>query len=188
VVADAALRSLVLAGTADRLVLCGLIAEQLAESCRRLTAVHAALWDRTHLVARTLLKPLPGLAEWRRMAQFAGTLTPEQMLRDLGLDESALESAMRLRSQPGLANLDGLVAAAESGSAMLLIPGFESHRPPSESWFSGVDREGQPVVAALAAEEGDAAALADLTADLSSIARGFLGAYLHSRRTAGRPV
>jgi hypothetical protein len=39
----------------------------------------------------------------------------------------------------------------------------------------------------LGALEQDAAALADLTADLSAIARGFLGAYLDARRIAGRP-
>jgi hypothetical protein len=188
VVADAALRALVLAGSADRLILCGLIAEQLAESCRRLAAVHGALWDRRYAIARSLLAPLPGLAEWQRFARLAATLTPEQMLRDLSLDESAMESARRLRAQPDLANLGDLVAAAESGSAMLLIPGLESSRPPSESWFSGIDRGGEAVAAAIGVDESDAAALADLTAELSSIARGFLGAYLHSRRTAGRPA
>ncbi len=188
VVADAALRALVLAGTGDRLILGGLIAEQLAESCRRLTAVHHALWERMHPVARTLLEPLPGLVEWRRLVQLAGSLAPEQMLRDLSLDESAVESARRLRSQPNLAGLDELVAAAESGNAMLLIPGLESRRVASGSWFSGLSRGGETVVTELGPDEGDAAALADITADLSSIARGFLGAYLHSRRTAGRRV
>jgi hypothetical protein len=44
-VADIALRGSTTAGAADRLLLTGLIAEQLAESCRRLTAVYMALDD-----------------------------------------------------------------------------------------------------------------------------------------------
>lgn len=186
VVADAALRTLVLASTADRLVLCGLIAEQLAESCRRLTAVHGAISDRRYPIARSLMAPLPGVDEWLRLARLASALTAEQILRDLSLDDSALPAVERLRAQPDLAGLASLVAAAESGRAMVLIPGLDSHRPPAELWFSGVDRQDEPVAAALGAGEGDAAGLADLTADMCSIARGFLGAYLESRRGAGR--
>src|SRR5689334_14918065 len=77
--ADAALRSLVFSETADRATLTGLIGEQLAESCRRLTAVHGALSDRRYSIARSLLKPLPGVAEWRVFVHQAATFTPQQM-------------------------------------------------------------------------------------------------------------
>lgn len=186
VVADAALRTFVYAPPADRAVLAAVIAEQAAEAARRLCAVHAALSDRRYSIARSLLRPLPGAEAWRQFAQQAGVYSPEEMLRELSLGEGALESARKLRSQPDLAALSHLVAAAEAGMGMVLVPGIESPRGPEDAWFAGVDREGTPVANAVALGEGDAAGLADIAADLASIARGFLGAYLGARRTAGR--
>ncbi|MBI2767818.1 MAG: hypothetical protein HYX53_18130 [Chloroflexi bacterium] len=187
VVADALLRSLVLSGQNDRLILLGLLAEQLAEACRRLTAVHGGLADRRFPLARVLAGPLPGRDEWTLFVQQAATFTPEQMVRDLSLGEDALPSAQRLRAQPDLAALGGLVGAAEGGSAMLLLPPVGSRDGgPASCWFAGIDRGGEPVAAVLGSTEGDAATLADLTADICGIARGFLGSYLDARRNAGR--
>lgn len=179
VVADSLLRSLVLAGQNDRLILSGLLAEQLAEACRRLTGVYLALSDRRLPVARTLAGPLPGVARWVEFIQHAGTFTPEQMLRELGLGDEAMPSAMTLRAQPDLGSLTDLVAAAEMGSQMLLMP---NGRLSEECWFAGPTADGSYVAASLGTEEQDAATLADLTADLCSVARGFLGAYLDARR------
>jgi len=179
VVADSLLRSLVLASYNDRLILSGLLAEQLAEACRRLTGVYLALADRRYPVARSLANPLPGLDQWTAFIQAAGTLTPGQMLRELGLGGDALGAATILRAQPGLATLSDLVAAAELGSPMLLLP---NGRLSEECWFAGPTRSGGHVAASLDTEEHDAAALADLTADLCSVARGFLGSYLDARR------
>ena len=181
--ADAALRQLVFAEAGDRAVLAGLIAQELAESCRRLAAVHGALADRRYNLARTLLQPLPNAAAWRALAQQAATFTPEQMLRELSLDESALDFATRLRAQPDLAGLTNLVEAAETGSPMLLIPGRRNVA--RECWFAGVSASGEPVAASFGSKEQDAATLADLTAEFSAIARGFLGVYLDSRKNAG---
>src|SRR5260370_41580798 len=87
VVADSALRAIVTSVIGDRAILVGLLAEQLGEACRRLTAVHAALSDRRIPIARSLLAPLPGLDAWRVLTQQAGTFTPEQMLRQLSLPQ-----------------------------------------------------------------------------------------------------
>lgn len=187
VVADAVLRALVMASALDRLVLSGLIAEQLAEACRRAAAVHAALADRRYPVAASLAGPLPGVEGWRTFAQQAATFTPEQMLRELSLSDSALEAAQRLRAQPALGELDTIVAAAEAGSTMFLVPAGDTRHVPTEVLFAGRARDGEPVVVTLGAGEGDAAALADITADLSSIAVAFLGAYLDARNGYGRP-
>ena len=188
VVADSALRTLVLATRADRIVLTGLVAEQLAEACRRLTAIYVALSNRQHSIAKWLLGPLPGVEAWQEMIQDAGMLTPEQILRHLSLDDSALEYAERLRGQPDLGALTDLVAAASTGGGMLLVPWLESHRGPIEIHYAGCSVDGNNGASALVGvEESDAAHLADLTADMSSIARGFLDTYLGSRRTAGRP-
>jgi hypothetical protein len=187
VAADAALRALVTAGHNQRALLTGLIGEQLAEACRRLVAVYSALADRRHPVARSLMAPLPGPVEWAEFAQAAATMSPGQMLSRLALPESALPAAERLRSQPDLASLSRFVAAAAAGNAMFLAPGIDSRRGAVELLLAGGGLESEMVTAALGALEQDAAALADLTADLSSIARGFLGAYLDARRIAGRP-
>lgn len=184
VAADAALRTLVFSDAADRAVLVGLIAQELAEACRRLAAVHGALADRRYSIARSLMRPLPGVAEWRTLAHQAATFTPEQMLRELSLGEEALTHAQNLRSQPDLASLTDLVAAAETGNVMLLVPG--NGNIPSESWVAGVSGGGDSVAAAFGADESDGVLLADLTADLAGIARGFLNAYLDNRQNAGR--
>lgn len=187
VVADSVLRALVLAGQGERYVLSGLIAEQLAEACRRLTAVYGALADRRFPVAQTLLARLPGAVEWLALAQDAGSMTPEQMLRHLSLDASALEDATRLRGLDNLGALEGYVAAAAATTPMFLVRATGGSRAPLSGWLSGPDAGGGSISVEVLLEEQEAASLADLTADLASIARGFLGAYLHARHTAGRP-
>jgi len=186
--ADAALRALVFSESGDRAILTGLIAQELAEAARRLVAVHAALSDRTHPVAKSLLNPLPGAAGWKVFIQRAATLSPEQMLRELFLSGDAIDWANMLRSQPELGGLTGLVAAAETGNPMLLIPDLARRHVAEECWLAGIDVDGTPIASSFGTEEGDATTLADITADLCGIARGFLLSYLNSRRTAGQPV
>ena len=184
--ADAALRTLVFSESGDRAILVGLIAQELAESARRLVAVYSALSDRTHSVARSLLRPLPGADEWKAFVQRAATLSPEQMLRELSIGNDALEAAQMLRGQPELDGLTGLVAAAESGNPMLLIPDLARRHVAEEIWLAGIDAGGEPIASSFGSSEGDATTLADITGDLSTIARDFLMSYLNARRGAGR--
>jgi hypothetical protein len=185
VVADAGLRTLVLAGQGERHALSGLIAEQLAEACRRLAAVYVALADRRHPIARALLGPLPGAEAWLALAQDAGVMTPEQTIRHLSLDDSALEFATRLRSMSNLGELGAYVAAAHGGTPMFVVPAGGA-RGPQSGWLSGPAGDGGTAAVEVRLDEREAAALADLTADLCGIARGFLGTYISSRRRAGR--
>ncbi len=184
--ADAALRTLVFSESGDRAILVGLIAQELAEACRRLVAVYEALADRTHSVPRSLLKPLPGQAKWMEFVQRAGTISPEQMLRELSIGNDALEAAQLLRSQPELGELAGLVAAAETGNPMLLIPDLARRHVAEEVWLAGINSDGEPIASSFGAAEGDATTLADITADISTIARDFLMSYLNARRGAGQ--
>lgn len=187
VIADAILKNALHADAFDRALLVGAVAVELAEACRRLAAVHIALSDRRYSIARTLMNPLPGAREWQEFAQQAGTFTPEQMLRELNLPESAFESAKLLRAQPDLGGLTELVETAETGSGMVIVPAPDRSRSmPVEAWLAGRNAEGFGIASALPVSENDTAALADITADMVSIARGFLGAYLSARRTAGR--
>lgn len=181
-VADSALRGLVLAGQAERAMLAGLIAEQLAEACRRLAAVWVALADRRYPVARILAAPLPGVDAWRGLAQDAGSLSPEQILRHLSLDDSALDAATRLRGLDVLADLEPYVAAAEAGSPMFLVPSNGS-RVPEVGCLAGHGEASQAVEVYL--DERSAAGLADLASEVTTVSRSFLGAYLAARRGAG---
>lgn len=185
VAADAALRSLVFADLSERPVLAGLIACELADACRRLTAVYRALSDRRYSIARSLMKPLPGVIEWKQLVHEAATFTPEQILRELSLGEEALAQARMLRAEPALADLNQLVAIAELGNPLLLVPA-SSRELPDEVRVAGVESEGETWMTAFATDEGSAAVLTDLTADLCGIGQGFLESYLHARRTAGR--
>ncbi len=185
VIADAILKTLLHADAFDRALLSGAVAVELAESCRRLAAVHLALADRRYPIARSLMQPLPSADQWREFAQQAATFTPEQMLRELNLPDSALESAKLLREQPDLGGLADLVEAAELGSGMVIVPVSERSMP-VEAWLAGRTADGQGVASAVPVSESDTATLADITADMVSIARGFLGGYLSARRTAGR--
>jgi hypothetical protein len=108
------------------------------------------------------------------------------MLRELSLPESALDAAAKLRSLDNLGALEPYVAAAEIGALMFLVAPTASARAASHGWLAGVDASGNPVAIEVLFDEGQAAALADLTSDLSGIARAFLGAYLDARRGAGR--
>lgn len=184
--ADSALSRLVFSEAGDRAILTGLIAQELAEAARRLVGVYEALADRTHPVARSLLRPLPGAAAWKAFTHRAATFTPEQMLRELSIGNDALEWAQLLRSQPELHELTGLVAASENGNAMLLIPDLARRHVAEECWLAGVDAAGEPIASSFGSSEADATTLADITADISSIARGFLLSYLAARRGAGR--
>ena len=106
------------------------------------------------------------------------------MLHELNLGDDGLGYAQQLRAQPGLADLTGMVAAAETGNGMLLIPG--ARLVADECWLAGRDESGEAVASSFGTSESDATNLADLVADISGIARGFLATYLGHRRSAGR--
>ncbi len=180
VVADTVLRALAFAPPSDRPALVGLLAAQLAEASRRLTSVFDALDDRRLAVADSLCRPLPGAAAWADFAQVAGTAEPVGMLRRLALDEAALESAELLRSLPVPVWLGELIDAF-SADDTLVVPG-----PGDVIVVSGTSASGELRTTTLAAGENATVAMTDLIADLCSVARGFLSAYLATRRTAGR--
>ena len=179
VAADAALKALPFALPNDRASLTAMIVEQFVEAGRRLTAVYTGLEERRRAIARALLDPLPSLDEWHAFAQTAGTIEPETTIRVLAIDESAMPSAELLRAQGDLGPLSDLVFAVTSPAAMVLAPSHERDRV----WIVGGDAEGLSAFS-IEVSEDEAARLADVTADLSSIARGFLSAYIRTR--AGR--
>ena len=182
VVTDTALRALAFAPPGERPALVGVLAEQLVEASLRLTAVFAALDDRRLAVAERLHGPLPGAAEWLALAQLAGTAEPEGMLRRLALDESAEESAVLLRGLLTPEWLPDLIAASTAADTLAVAATGDT------IVITGTDAEGARATVRLATGEDATVAMADLIADLCSVARGFLRAYLLARRALGRPV
>jgi hypothetical protein len=187
VVSDTVLRSLMTSGQDDRLILVSLLADQLGEACRRLAAVYEALFERTFPVATVLRRPLPGVESWAALVDRAATIAPDAMLRNLGLGEEALAGAEKLRSQPDLSWTVPVVAASASGNILSLIASMETqqHRIPDSIWV-GTGEQNEDGSGAISVAVDDAATLADTTADMVSIARSFLGAYLDGRVNAGR--
>jgi hypothetical protein len=184
VAADTLMRSLTLSAGPDRAVLVATIAAQLAEAAQRLVAVYRALGNRSRPVVAQLVAPLPGASEFREFAQEAGTIAPETMVRQLGLGDEALKTAEQLRGSPDLAWIAELIAAAEGGRLVIETVATGS-RETGTILLTGVTPDGVVSVASQT-DEADAANLADYTAELCEISRGFLGIFLEARRALYR--
>ena len=181
-VADTALRSLAFCQPHERPALVGMLAGQLVEATLRLTAVFEALDDRRVSIAERLRGPLPGAHEWVALAQLAATAEPEGVVRRLALDEGAVESATQLRGLPVPDWLPALIEASTAADS-LAMPA-----PIDQLAITGTNAEGERLEVRLASGENATVAMADLVADLCSVARGFLGAYLRARRSLGQAV
>lgn len=188
VVADVILRAAPFSVAEDVPILGGLLAEQVVEAALRLVAVYDALDDRRHAIARSLLRPLPGLGEWRAFRARVARSTADAILRDLSLGEDALKAAEQLAAQPSLAWLDDLIAASLAGDGMVITPGASSRSLLRQFWIHGTPPEAdEPLTVVFQSGERDIAALADAAADFSEIARGLLASYIDARTSAGRP-
>lgn len=183
VVADNVLTGIFLADTTYRGSLAALLLQESVEAARRLAAVWHALADRGMPVARRLEAPLPGAEGWTAMAGVVGmTEEPRDVLRALGLDESAEESATELVEFGGLTWFTDAIRAAEGGPpAVTVAPG----QPATLIW-SGHDAAGTPAEAYVLLEDDAVIALADATGDFVTWARDFLGAYIDARTGVGR--
>ncbi len=181
-VSDTALRSLAFCPPYERPALVGMLAGQLVEAALRLTAVFEALDDRRFSVAESLRGPLPGAEAWVALTQLAATAEPEGVVRRLALDEGAVESAAQLRGLPVPEWLPALIEATKAADS-LAMPA-----PVDQLAITGTNAEGERLEVRLAAGEEATVAMADLIADLCSVARGFLGAYLRARRSLGQAV
>ncbi len=191
VVSDTILRSLMTSSQDDRLILASSLVQQLSEACRRAVAVHDALFDRQYSIARQLAGPLPGVDAWSNFIDRAARVEPEAMLRDLGLGEDAEPAANLLRRQTDLSWITPVIAADVTENVMSLItqPASQAHRIPLDIAVATTGIPDGPAPdpdPALTLGIDDAATVADTTADMVEIARGFLGAYISARMNAGR--
>ena len=171
VIADLILKSFPFAMPSDKPTLVSVLVVQVVEASLRLVAVNSALADRSKSVALNLLKPLPNQSDWEEFVQSVGNLDPVQLLAHLNVGEEALPSAELLCSQSGFSFISQMISVAGSGEGV-----FIPQRDNANVVFS---LDGNAI--SVSTDELEVVSLADLTADLSSIAKGFLLAYMQAR-------
>jgi hypothetical protein len=171
IIADLILKSFPFAIPQDRPALVSLLVAQLIEASLRLVAVENALTDRTKSVAHNLTEPLPDLPAWNVFTETVRILQPIQLLHRLNIGEEALVSAELLCSQSDLSFLSELISVAGSKEVVFV---------PQKENINVIFSLGNNAIS-VSTDELEVVALADLTADLCSIAKGFLIAYVETR-------
>ena len=171
VIADLILKSFPFAMPSDRPALVSVLVVQVVEASLRLVAVNNALADRSENVAVNLTKSLPSQSDREEFVQFAGNLDPIQVLAHLNVGEEALPSAELLCSQNEFSVISQLISVVDSGDVV-----FIPQRDNANVVFS---LDGNMI--SVSTDELEVVSLADLTANLSFIAKGFLLAYMQAR-------
>ena len=178
VVSDNVLAGILLADASYRVALSALLLQEAVEAARRLAAVWSALSDRSRPVARRLAGPLPGAAAWRSFTTaVAAASDGRQLLREMTVDSSALQSAEELVEYPALARFEAPIRVFELGPPAALSLDDTS----ATLLVRNIDASGSLVEAAWSLERDRVTALADATGYFVTWARDFLGAYIEGR-------
>jgi hypothetical protein len=128
-------------------------------------------------VGRALLAPLPGADDFQSFAEAVFEAQPTELVRAMGLDETALESATELVSITDLARHAEVIRAHEGGQPVAVI---EPGDPPSLH-LVGHDRQDQRTELRIALSEPRVIGLADATGHLVALARDFLMTHVELR-------
>ncbi len=177
VVSDAILERIFRTEDRHRTLLAAQILAELSEAAQRLVAVCTALRDRSMPVGRALLAPLPGADDFQSFAEAVFEAQPTELVRAMGLDETALESATELVSITDLARHAEVIRAHEGGQPVAVI---EPGDPPSLH-LVGHDRQDQRTELRIALSEPRVIGLADATGHLVALARDFLMTHVELR-------
>lgn len=176
-VSDAILERIFRTDDRHRAVLAAQLLTELSEAAQRLVAVCTALRDRSMPVGRALLKPLPGSDEWRTFAEAVFEAHPGDLARAMGLDETAIDTAVELTSITDLARHADVIRVHEAGPPVsVLEPGDPPHLR-----LIGHDRSGAPCEFTIALSEPRVIGLADATGHLVAMARDFLLTHIELR-------
>lgn len=177
VVSDAILERIFRTEDRHRAVLAAQVLTELAEAAQRLVAVCTALRDRSIPVGRALQRPLPTSEDWLTFAEAVFEANPSDLVRAMGLDETALESAAELAAVSDLARHAEVIRVHEGGPPVsVLEPG-----DPPRLRLVGYDRAGASVEFAIALSEPRVIGLADATGHLVALARDFLLTHIELR-------
>ncbi len=177
VVSDAILERLFRAEDRHRGLLAAQLLAELAEAAQRLVAVCTALRDRSQPVGRQLLASLPGADEFQQFAEAVFEAHPAALVRAMGLDEGALESAAELAGISDLARHAEVIRPHEGGQPVAVL---EPGDPPTLQ-LVGHTREGERTELRIALSEPRVIGLADATGHLVALARDFLMTHVELR-------
>lgn len=177
VVSDASLERIFRADDSHRAVLAAQLLAELAEAAQRLLAVCTALRERTVPVGRALLAPLPGADAWREFAAAVFEAHPDDLVRAMGLDESAIDSAAELASVSDLARHAEVIQVHEGGPPIAIV---EAREPPVLR-LVGHDHSGARCEFTIVLSEARVIGLGDATGHLVALARDFLFTHIELR-------
>ena len=177
VVSDALLERIFRADDSHRGVLAAQLIAELSEAAQRLVAVCNALRERSTPVARALVAPLPGSDEWRTFAEAVFEAHPPTLVRAMGLDETALDSADELASVTDLIRHAEVIRVHESGPPVAILEPGDTLR----LRLIGHDRTGVRCEFSIALSEARVVGLADATGHLVALARDFLLTHIELR-------
>jgi hypothetical protein len=180
VVSDALLERIFRADDSHRAVLAAQLLTELAEAARRLLAVCTALRDRTVPVGRALLAPLPTAEDWLAFADAVVDAHPDDLVRAMGLDETAIDSAAELASITDLARHADVIRVHEAGPPISTIEPGDQGQPPVLT-LTGFDHAGARHAFRLPLNESRVIGLADATGHLVALARDFLLTHVELR-------
>lgn len=177
VVSDAILERIFRTEDRHRAVLAAQLLTELAEAAQRLVAVCTALRDRSIPVGRALLQPLPTSEDWLTFAGAVFEANPPDLVRAMGLDKTALDSAAELAAVSDLARHAEVIRVHEGGPpTSVLEPG-----DPPRLRLVGHDRTGERCEFSIALSEPRVIGLADATGHLIALARDFLLTHVELR-------
>ena len=177
VVSDAILERIFRADDSHRSVLAAQLLAELAEAAQRLLAVCTALRDRSRPVGRALLAPLPTSEDWRTFAEAVFEAHPDDLVRAMGLDESAIDSAAQLASVSDLVRHAEVIQVHEGGPPVAILEASE----PLVLRLVGHDRAGERCEFAITLSEARVIGLGDATGHLVALARDFLLTHIELR-------
>ncbi|MBG92877.1 MAG: hypothetical protein CL792_02735 [Chloroflexi bacterium] len=167
---DALLERLFLAETSQRNLLGLRLLSDLSESAQRLMAVFNALSTRTVNVAKALTYPLPESDKWDVFCTDVIEIPPETLIRKMGIDERAIESASELSSLTDLPRHKKLIQLHSNGNPNVLI----DNSSPTTIHLLNHTQNGKQITMSINLSEEIIVAIADTTGQFVRLARDFL--------------
>ena len=174
---DALLEKLFLAETSQRNLLGLRLLSDLSESAQRLAAVFNALAKRTVNVAKALTYSLPEPDKWDVFCEDVIETTPETLIRKMGIDERAIESASELSSIVDLPRHKKLIQLHSNGNPNVFI----NNSSPATIHLINYSQGGEQITMSINLSEEIIVAIADTTGQFVRLARDFLLTHVEIR-------
>ena len=174
---DALLERLFLAETSQRNLLGLRLLSDLSESAQRLVAVFNALTKRTVNVSKALTYSLPKSDQWDVFCGDVIETPPETLIRKMGIDERAIESASELSSIVDLPRHNKLIQLHSSGNPNVFI----DSSLPMTIHLLNYSQDGEQITMSINLSEEIIVAIADTTGQFIRLARDFLLTHVEIR-------